>query len=258
MLDSTRVQRLASLHPRGASAPNRRRFFSLVAALMACAPASGAQKAPAKPPTAPPPFPITAVAPSKAGERLVFIITGEGGKTDFETALARDLSADGAGVLIFDSRAYLASAKTPARTAAEVEESVRRYAKVWNRERLVVVGNSRGADLAPFIVNRLSHDVHDQVDGVVLLGPQGRASFQVTLREVVGAKPRATDLPVMPELERLRGTRIVCAYGRDERGSFCSRVDSTLIRIVARDGAHRLAAADSKVIAKILAEKLGP
>jgi type IV secretory pathway VirJ component len=139
-----------------------------------------------------------------------------------------------------------------------VGEAVRRYERVWNRQRLVVVGYSRGADIAPFVVNRLASDLHANVDGVVLLGPAGRASFEMTIREVVGAKARATDLPVMPELERLRGTPLVCAYGKEERGSFCSRVDSTLIRVVARDGGHRLAAADTKVVLKIMSERLGP
>ena len=203
------------------------------------------------------PIPVTAVAPARAGTRLVLVISGEAGRTDFEASLARELSAGGSGVLILDAKAYLSSAKTPARAAAEVEEAIRRYGKVWNRSRVVIVGNSRGADIAPFIANRLSQDLRAQVDGVVLLGPAGRASFELSLREAVSKRPRPTDLPVRPELERLRGTRLLCAYGRQESDSFCTRVDSSLVHVVMRPGGHKLAQADATDIAKLIQAEVG-
>jgi type IV secretory pathway VirJ component len=205
-----------------------------------------------------PPSPFTAIAPARAGTRIVVVITGETGKTEFESALGRELADSGNGVLILDAKAYLSTAKTPSRAASEVEESLRRYAKVWNRPRIVLVGYSRGADIAPFIANRLSADLKPMVDGVVLLAPAGRASFELTLREAVTKRPRTTDLPVMPELERLRGTKLLCAYGRQETAAFCSRVDSTLMRVVVRGGGHKLAQADGRSIAKLIFERVGP
>lgn len=204
------------------------------------------------------PLPVTAIAPARAGTRIVVLISGESGRTAFETALARELADSGSGVLILDAKAFLSSPKSPAKAANEVEEALRRYARVWNRPRIVVVGYSRGADVAPFIANRLSADLKPLIDGVVLLGPMGRASFELTLRESVTKRPRATDLPVMPELERLRGTRLVCAYGRQETAAFCSRVDSTLVHVVIRGGGHSLGQGDGKSIAKLIADRLGP
>lgn len=208
--------------------------------------------------TGAPPLPLTAVAPARAGTRVVVLITGEAGRTEFETALARDLADSGSGVLILDTKAYLNTAKSPSRAANEVEEALRRYARVWNRPHIIIVGYSRGADIAPFIANRLSADLKPMVDGVVLLGPGGRASFELTLREAVTKRPRTTDLPVMPELERLRGTKLLCAYGRQETAPFCARVDSTLMRVVVRGGGHKLAQGDGKSIAKLILDRVGP
>jgi type IV secretory pathway VirJ component len=235
------------------------RIATSLAAAMVLAAALGAARAvaPAFGVEAPPPLPITALAPGKAGTRLVLLVTGEAGRSDFESALGRELAAGGSGVLILDAKAYLGTPKTPSRMAAESEEAIRRYAKVWNRPRLVIVGYSRGADVSPFIANRLSADLKDRLDAVVLLGPAGRASFELTLREAVTNRPRVTDLPVRPELERLRGTRLLCAYGREEPSPFCSRVDSTLMRVVVRAGGHKLALADGKPIAQLIVERLG-
>jgi type IV secretory pathway VirJ component len=224
---------------------------TLLAGAIASGPEAGAQRAA-------PPLPLTALAPSKPGTRLVLLITSEAGKTDFESALGRELADNGSGVLILDAKAYLSTAKSPAKAANEAEEAIRRYARVWNRARVVVVGYSRGADIAPFIANRLSAGLKQQLDGVVLLGPAGRASFELTLREAVTKRPRATDLPVMPELERLRGTKLICAYGKQEQAAFCSRVDSTLMRVVVRDGGHNLSQVDGKPIARLILDRVGP
>ncbi|HVZ48729.1 MAG TPA: AcvB/VirJ family lysyl-phosphatidylglycerol hydrolase, partial [Gemmatimonadaceae bacterium] len=125
-------------------------------------------------------------------------------------------------------------------------------------QRLVLLGYSRGADVAPFIANRLSAAVRKRLDGLVLISPSGRATFELTLRDVVTQRPRATDLPVMPELERLRGTPLICAYGGDERSAFCTRLDSTLARTVVRSGGHALDADDGPDIAKLIVTLLGP
>lgn len=201
-------------------------------------------------------MPITTVAPGKPGTQLVMVVTGEAGHTDFETAMARELSSIGDGVLVLDSRTYLSAVKSPARVAADASEAIKRYSAAWNRPRLVLIGYSRGADVAPFIANRLTASVRGRLDGVVMISPSGSATFELTLRDVVTPRPRATDLPVMPELERLRGTPLVCAYGVDERSAFCTRLDSTLAKTVVRSGGHGLDASDGAEIARMIAEWL--
>lgn len=205
-----------------------------------------------------PTVPITAIAPAAAGDRLVFVITGEGGRTPFETALANELAAAGNGVLVLDAKAYLATARTPDEAAREADAAIRRYAAEWKRPHLVIVGHSRGADIAPFVANRLATDLRQQLDAVVMLDPAGRATFALGLRDVVSKKPRPTDSPVMPELERLRGTRVICAYARQEPAAFCPRVDSTLVRVVMRDGGRTLRSTDSRPIARLITERNGP
>ncbi|MCC7195298.1 MAG: hypothetical protein IT356_07075 [Gemmatimonadaceae bacterium] len=225
----------------------------LLALLMVAARPAGAQ-----PPPATVPLPITAVAPAARGTRLVLIITSESGRTAFEASLARALSTDGDGVLVLDARSYLSKARTPDGVAADVDATIRRFETQWSRDRLVIIGYSRGADMAPFIANRLDSATRAKLGGVVMLAPAGRATFEITLRDVIGGPPRPTDLPVMPEMERLRGTPMVCAYGREERRPFCARLDSTLAQVVVRAGGHRLSGQDGRAIAQMIAARFGP
>lgn len=204
-----------------------------------------------------PALPVTVVAPGGAGSQLVLVISGEAGRSAFEASLARALAAEGEAVLVLDARSYLSRARAPERVAADVAATIGRYERTWHRDRLVIVGYSRGADLAPFIANRLGAAVRPQLAGVVMLAPAGRAAFEITLRDVIGGPPRPTDLPVMPELERLRGTPMLCAYGREERQPFCARLDSSLAKVVARAGGHRLSDPDGRAVARLITEWSG-
>ncbi|MGH7287418.1 MAG: AcvB/VirJ family lysyl-phosphatidylglycerol hydrolase [Myxococcota bacterium] len=50
------------------------------------------------------------------------------------------------------------------------------------------------------------------------------------------AAPRA--LPVLPEIEKLHGQRLVCLYGSEETGSLCPTLPPGLATLAERPGAH--------------------
>ena len=52
-------------------------------------------------------------------------------------------------------------------------------------------------------------------------------------------RARPDDLPVAPELARLRGLRLLCVYGSDEKDSGCRNADPSLgMERIERGGAH--------------------
>jgi type IV secretory pathway VirJ component len=202
-------------------------------------------------------LPLKAVAPDSAGAQLVLILSGEAGRGPFEDALAAEFARSGAGAVVLDARSYLASAKTADTLASDVATIVRTYGARWHRSELIVVGYSRGADLAPFLANRLPGGLPTRLAEVAMVSPSGRATFELSLRDVVRTRARATDLPVMPELERLRGRAILCLYAGDERMAFCPRVDASLARVVRHPGARRLTADDAVTIARLVLGSAG-
>jgi type IV secretory pathway VirJ component len=118
------------------------------------------------------------------------------------------------------------------------------------------MGYSRGADIMPFVANRLPIDARARVGLLALLGLSGRASFQFHWIDILRDSHRPTDLPVAPELERLRGTRILCVYGDDEKDSACRGIDRTLAIPVERDGAHRIYGSDAPDLARTIVAAL--
>lgn len=75
---------------------------------------------------------------------------------------------------------------------------------------------------------------------MALLEPAERASFEFHLSDCAGGADPGSR-PVRPEVERLAGVKVLCAYGKGKDGALCPRLDPAAVAVVARDGSHHLA-----------------
>ena len=169
---------------------------------------------------------------------LAVMLSGDGGWASIDKRIADVLSAHGVAVVGLDSRSYLMKARTPDEASADVARVIRRYSAQWATQRVAVVGYSRGADIAPFIVNRLPAGVREQIVLVALLGPAERANFQFHWADLLSDTSRPSDVPILPELERLRGTPVLCVYGKDEKETLCRLADTGAVKVDQRAGHH--------------------
>ena len=184
-------------------------------------------------------LPLIWVAPTAPAQHITAVLlTGDGGWAELIHHVADGLAAKGIGVVGFNSRSWLSSPKTPDETAAAVTRAINAARAKWPADRLVLVGYSRGADMAPFVANRLPEPLRSQLAGIALFGLAPMASFEFHLIDLIKDTRRATDVPIMPELERLRSVRMVCVYGREEPTSGCRDAPAGLMTKDERDGAH--------------------
>lgn len=166
--------------------------------------------------------------PSKAnGARLAFVFTGDEGATPAIRALARDLARAGVPSVVIASGD---TPDSPLATGHEIEKLVRQHLTQWDRSRLLLVGAARGAGMVPFIANRMGRDLRDRVDAVVLVDVPERVSFRHQWKRPWRVTPRPTDLPILPELERMRGIPLFCLYEHGDRDAFCPSLDPSLVR----------------------------
>jgi type IV secretory pathway VirJ component len=177
---------------------------------------------------------------SDTNATLVILLTGDGGWAHADEEVARGLLGRGAAVVGLNMRSYLGRRRSPDEVAGAVACVARVYGDTWRRERLMLLGYSRGADLAPFIAARWHADLRAKLNMVALISPGPAANFQFHLIDLIRDVDRPDDQPIAPEIERLRGLRVVCIFGTDERRSGCLGVDSTIVSRYARDGGHRL------------------
>ena len=201
-----------------------------------------------------------ALVPAKSAtgdvsDTLVFVMSGDGGWAGLDRDLATELAAAGAGVVGLDSLRYFWTKRTPDGTARDVAALIEHYLKEWQRRRIVLVGYSFGADLVPFVANRLPQSQRASLAGVVLLGPDESASFEFHVTSWAGVASGSDVEKVLPEIERMKGMRVLCIYGDQETDSLCTQLDGRLAKTLAIKGGHHFGG-DYRAIAKAILESL--
>jgi type IV secretory pathway VirJ component len=97
---------------------------------------------------------------------------------------------------------------------------LRYYLAAWQKQRFLLIGYSFGANVLPFLINRLPVDLRDRVDAVALLGLAPATAFEFRLTEWLGITTAQT-YAIAPELSRLGSTPVLCVFGEDETDSLC-------------------------------------
>jgi type IV secretory pathway VirJ component len=192
--------------------------------------------------------------PARAPERplLCLHITGDGGYGVTDKGITEELAAHGIPAVVLNSLHYFWKERTPDQTAADATRILRYYLSTWKKDSIVLVGYSRGADALPFVVNRLPDELRRRVRLVVLIGAAEQAQFELTLTGWMHHRPK--DYPVLPEIEKMRGTRILCFYGTDDKDAVAPRIDPGLARVVAVQSGHRFGSNFDLIVRTILDE----
>jgi type IV secretory pathway VirJ component len=119
---------------------------------------------------------------------------------------------------------------------------------------VLLVGYSQGADVLPFMVNRLPAVTRAAVAGVAAIGISDEAFFEFSVRHWIGTPTGG--LPIAPEVERGRLPRFTCIYGAQEADSPCRTFDVAAIRRVELPGGHHFDGDYPRVAAAVI-EGLG-
>ena len=201
-------------------------------------------------------LPLVEVRATNHTGTLAVFLSGDGGWADIDKKIGEVLAQHGIDVIGFDDRTYLrGQQRTPDATGADVARAASAYLARWADQRLVLLGYSRGADLLPFVATRLPPPLRARLTLVAMLAIQERASFRYRFSDLWATHSRPSDIPIRPELEKLRGTNMLCVYGRDEEESLCRTVDTTLVHPEARPGKHHFDG-DYRAIASLILTRL--
>ncbi len=185
-------------------------------------------------------LPLRILPAATPGPVLALVMSGDGNWASFISDMADALVARGVPVVGLESRAYLSRARTPEELAADMSRALRTYLRLWGARQILIVGYSRGADFAPFLVNRLAPDLRARVVGVGLFSPSKMANFEFHYTDLVRYTHRDSDLDAVPEVEALAPLPVLCVYGEDDKDTLCPLLPQGMATVVPRDAGHRL------------------
>lgn len=150
---------------------------------------------------------------------LIFHITGDGGMVRFDLKMLREYQNAGFSCIGLSSLKYFITGKTPEKIAQDVIPVIERYSKEWNKETILLVGFSFGAEIIPFLYNRLPSNMQEKVKLVVLLTPAKTSQFRIRLRDMIGMDKKKEPYNVVDETAKINTARVLAIYGTKEKPS---------------------------------------
>jgi type IV secretory pathway VirJ component len=187
---------------------------------------------------------------------MAVVLTGDGGWAEIDKSVGEGLAAAGVPVVGWSSLRYYWTPRTPEAASRDLARIVEHYSALWGKERVLLVGYSFGADVLPFLVNRLPAAVRSRIAGVTLLGPSDSASFEFHVSSWLGGGGD-TAHPTVPEVARL-AVPVTCVHGTDETDSACPALKGRHVRVVPVGTGHHFGGRYQELVDLILASATPP
>lgn len=202
-------------------------------------------------------LPLEEVLVTGAGRQdlMAVLLTGDGGWAQIDRVVSGRLAQAGIPTVGWNSMRYYWTERTPDGAARDLARIITRYTALWGRDRVLLVGYSFGADVLPFLVNRLPPEVRSRVAGVSLLGFSDNAVFKFRPGGWFGFDA-GTRYPTVPEVSRITGIPVACVYGTQEKDTLCPSLHGRNVTAAAFPGAHHFDG-DYDAIARVILRTAG-
>jgi type IV secretory pathway VirJ component len=147
---------------------------------------------------------------------LIFYISGDGGFNNFSNDLCESLNKKGFDVVALNSKSYFWNKKTPEKTTIDINNYLTRKMTGRKNQQVLLIGYSFGADVLPFILNRLPKNMHEKIAASILMGSSGSTDFEIHWSDIFGSGKKR-NMDVATEINKLSNDKIVILSGSDNQ-----------------------------------------
>ncbi|MHA6722689.1 AcvB/VirJ family lysyl-phosphatidylglycerol hydrolase [Sphingomonas sp. RS2018] len=194
--------------------------------------------------------PATRVAtPASRGTTAVFLSGDSGFNTGMGPRMMQRMADAGIPVVAVNSLTAFASRRTPQEAETLVEQAIAIAAALPGTRRVVLIGQSFGANIALAAVPTLPTAIRRRLAMVELVVPADTMLFRATPGGVFDV---SHDGPALPYARRITGVPVLCIHGEVEDDSLCPIWRTPDVTSVALPGGHYLDHDDALVAATLL------
>jgi type IV secretory pathway VirJ component len=179
------------------------------------------------------------LATNNARNVLSVFITGDAGWADADRRMAQSMADSGISVVGINALKYFWHRRTPEEAAQALQRILTYYLPAWKKDRAILMGYSLGADVFPFMISRLPEEMRSKIALVVFVGLGHTVEFKFHLTEWLG-KSQDDAMPVKPEVEKLRGMKILCFSGEHDSDALCPELSPDLVTSIVLKGGHHV------------------
>lgn len=177
-------------------------------------------------------------SPSRRGVAAVLLSGDMGLRVGMGRQVAQRLSAAGVPVLGVDSLVYFRHRRSPEEATALLTQAVRDGLRYGHAQRLVLIGQSYGADMVHVGFAGLPADLKKRVALVVLVVPTDTVIYRVSPAETLDLVK--ADAAAIDTARTVTGVPLLCIQGREEKDSLCPLLTQPNARRIALPGGHPL------------------
>lgn len=169
-------------------------------------------------------------------DTMVVFVSGDGGWAKIDKEISGVLAENGMPVVGLNALQYFWKKRTPDSASRDLQQIVETYLPKWEKERVLFVGYSRGADVLPAMISRLPAAMQARTRMIALLGPSPKVDFEFHVADWMHSSSSGD--PVKPEVDKLNAHRILCLWGEEDSDSLCQQLSGPRVTVVMLKGAH--------------------
>jgi len=186
--------------------------------------------------------------------RLAVFYSGDGGWATLDTNVSKRLAEAGVNVIGVNSLRYFWRDRPPERAAQDLTRILREKLRARPAgDKVLLIGYFTGADVLPFIVNRLPEDLRNRIASVNLIAPGHDAVFEIHVRDWIPGSRKKEGLPLMPEIARFPPPAVLCLYGEGDKEALCPELPAEHATTVLIGEGHHLGGDYDAIAGRILA-----
>lgn len=160
-------------------------------------------------------LPVTNPTPEQAQKPMVIFLTGDGGWAELDKSVSAKLRKQGMPVVGWSTLTYFWHVKTPEQTTADFTRILHYYLANWHRQKVILAGYSFGAEIIPFIINRLDPADRAHIVGTALLVPSTTSSFEIHVSDWLKVS-RKGEYNVEQEIRRITDIPTLCMFSKED------------------------------------------
>ena len=177
-----------------------------------------------------------AAATAAAQPYFAILLTGDGGWRAVDAELTRELNRHGVSVAGLLSDEYFGTPRTQEEVARDVEQLIDTYGARWHRQKVLLIGYSRGADALPIALVHMTPPLRQRIVLAALLAPSPSTELEI----VPWWKPgrSAPSVALAPLVRSIHDVRLMCVHGEDEDETLCDALPKGAAVDVKTPGGH--------------------
>jgi len=192
-------------------------------------------------------------APKAKDDFFVVLLSGDGGWANIDKDIGDQLNRAGIPVVGWNMLQYFWNRKTPEIAGTDLQRVIAHYQQSWQKQKVLLIGFSLGADVLPFMVSRLPSAQRAYIADIALLSLSHTVDFEFHVSAWLGSSKGDTQ-QVAPELKKITEP-VLCVYGSEDDDTLCKDFKAANVRSAVLPGDHHYEG-DFKSVTKLILEHL--